>query len=501
MFNIVTPHKYDRIFINCFPSPDANYISVSLLLTRNGTVQKIGIPPSTYGGDRFKNKNCDHLNLKGNLVMASELDAKRVASAYYNSKPTGGYFVWLPDWLVFGTKPKTQTVIYPKQDFSYTTPNMYFNYWPRWYEYVYSIAIKWSTDRRVRVDVRTVITTVGQPSSRTCKRHVTYMEFNEEFTKVRSRQYSNVGEKEFYPLWIDLSLNTYSSISTSSTYLVTQDAPEFPYRSPDIYLRTKGLREKLRRDDSSSFGQLGVETAQGLKVIDFKLGLFLADWFKIGSVFTSFASTLKNVGLKSLSTAYLSYHYGLRLTYNDTKDFFDSFRRTVEAANRDISIARGRLNRTRTITEFGVSKTVTDRYNMMLYCSVFPIAFARFCNKLLVADFFPTTELVWDMIPFSFVVDWFLKVGDELEALDSRTLLSTYDIHSCVYSRRSEVTYLAQELFPGLGGVYQGEITIVDFHRIVSPTCPPYQPFSGIMPTQPFNHWIEGAALIVQRTL
>lgn len=498
MFNIVTPRAYDRIFINIFPGLDTNYCTVSLLASDSKSVSKIGIPPHTYGGDQFKNKNCDHFNIKGTVVALQTGISKRIASAYYNSRPEGGYQVWLPDWITYGTKAKTQTVIIPKQDFHYETPPMYFRRWPRWYRDFHSIHITWVNAYRVKVDCRIVSNQVNSTITN-IQRTVSYCEFNSDYSKIKRRGYTSLNNLDKMAAWIDLSQTAWSLINPNMVYTVPNNSNTFPYTAADIYQRTYKLREKLRSDDSSSFGHLSVDTAQGLKVIDFKLGLFLFDWTKIFTDWKSLVSVVKSPTLKTLSSSFLSYKYGISMTYQDTKEFLGSFRKTVETVANGITRARGRLNRVRSVSFSGVTKECVDQYNMSIYCSVYPASFARFFNSLLVADFFPTTELVWDIIPFSFVVDWFLRVGDELEALDTRTLLSTYDIYSCVYSRRSVITYDVGELFPALKEVYQGELTVVDFHRYVSKSCPPYQPLSGIMPTRPFTHWVEGAALIVQR--
>lgn len=46
----------------------------------------------------------------------------------------------------------------------------------------------------------------------------------------------------------------------------------------------------------------------------------------------------------------------------------------------------------------------------------------------------PNMYLVWDFTPFSFIVDWFLPVGDLCEIVDKSNYLDTFECVSCEYS-------------------------------------------------------------------
>jgi hypothetical protein len=49
-------------------------------------------------------------------------------------------------------------------------------------------------------------------------------------------------------------------------------------------------------------------------------------------------------------------------------------------------------------------------------------------------------EIIWDLIPFSFVVDWFIKVGDWLEGFKVNHLNSSVTILDMCYSIKTQVT-------------------------------------------------------------
>jgi hypothetical protein len=47
---------------------------------------------------------------------------------------------------------------------------------------------------------------------------------------------------------------------------------------------------------------------------------------------------------------------------------------------------------------------------------------------------FPDLHIVWDMIPYSFVVDWFVPVDKNLSAYDELFFADGYDILECLFS-------------------------------------------------------------------
>jgi hypothetical protein len=46
----------------------------------------------------------------------------------------------------------------------------------------------------------------------------------------------------------------------------------------------------------------------------------------------------------------------------------------------------------------------------------------------------PRLSTLWDLVPFSFVVDWLMKIGDKLDSVDSQVKLLAFDIPLIVHS-------------------------------------------------------------------
>lgn len=109
--------------------------------------------------------------------------------------------------------------------------------------------------------------------------------------------------------------------------------------------------------------------------------------------------------------------------------------------------------------------------------------------------FLPTLENVWDLIPYSFVIDWFIGVGDFLERVDSHLRLLRLGIQYVTMSRKKTGTY---DLVPTPSLPFSGTIELVHYQRWTSDQCP-VPPLSAPSNTEPFDHWLEASALLVQR--
>jgi hypothetical protein len=65
-------------------------------------------------------------------------------------------------------------------------------------------------------------------------------------------------------------------------------------------------------------------------------------------------------------------------------------------------------------------------------------ALMRQIRKAYEWDYYPTLGNVWDMIPLSFVVDWFVNVSDIFESVDRMVQARYYDVASILQSVKAE---------------------------------------------------------------
>lgn len=98
----------------------------------------------------------------------------------------------------------------------------------------------------------------------------------------------------------------------------------------------------------------------------------------------------------------------------------------------------------------------------------------------------------WDLIPFSFVIDWFVNVSDCLEAIDANYVMTQR--HKIICTGRSvKCIRMAQGPRGFAGSVYYSWYTRNYTRDIVSPAL------SLELNSNPLNHFIEGTALIVSK--
>jgi len=164
---------------------------------------------------------------------------------------------------------------------------------------------------------------------------------------------------------------------------------------------------------------------------------------------------------KSLQSAWLAYRYQYQTTKLDAEEAIKFVHRYTEL---------GGLSRS--ISCHGSSKIQFKDVDMTCRCraTVLPKELDTFANvwrALYTYGLQPNFYVVWDMIPYSFVVDWFIPVGNLAAVADARSQYSStnYNISRIVFSVSYDVkdddgnifrqyTRWAQGTPPELNGLY-----------------------------------------------
>lgn len=324
----------------------------------------------------------------------------------------------------------------------------------------------------------------------------------------------------FKQVWVDLSTCWPSSASAFTAVSGTSvSSSEFviscPPLTPVEMTRIRGYCASfsyLMGDQYAPSQQEHAQCAQDLAdngvAVDINSIALVGDLMKSRRLFselrkvaTSLGSAVisKNPakGIQALSNVFLSYEYGARLTLNDSVELVSAVQSLLKSHGPGV-VNGYRVSRTQYSSPRATSslrlRTGWRRFVYKLYYKSSPIGLTRALEKLMVWDAYPSAGNLWDLVPLSFVVDWFVAVDDMCEQIDQQFYLSTLDIGGVVWSTKdvfpcsSQVPNSSVKLLNGRVVCYRRRLSSY-LHYI-----PPQLSLAG-----KFNHhYPEATALIVQ---
>lgn len=258
----------------------------------------------------------------------------------------------------------------------------------------------------------------------------------------------------------------------------------------------KGLeqaRTELREKRSDCTQEI-CEQAQNISVNSIALVKELAELF----------FTLKNdpasliPKLRTLADAagiYLSYKYGARLTVRDLNAVTAALQKEVMNEIR-YRISRSSFRTKIPVTIYGVATPIVHEEHYKCLYDALDKGLDNAIRQLYNWDLALSLDNVWDLIPYSFVVDWFVPLGDYLSQIDASVYYSTLPIIDVIYSMKDTV-YLPDALISAYSTVTSGNVWCCKYLRSLSYDLPPILPhFSG---APEFHNFKEFTALLVQR--
>lgn len=237
------------------------------------------------------------------------------------------------------------------------------------------------------------------------------------------------------------------------------------------------------------WSRLAAQAYQKVEFLDFNGIAYISDLCSITSSVQSLAETAKRTGPigKKVANSYLALHYGLKLLAADTKELIRAFRRLSK-----YSLNR-RVSGSTTSETCGIKTTWTYSVHYRFLSQV-SSAYEQLV-KLIDADLDLTN--MWDLTPWTFVIDWFIGVGDVLAAIDGyMSLRQDHEVTDVGYSIKKTRTLSPDQMgFRGMSGTVVA--TSYDrwyTGRLIEPSFLPEQPTNGLA-----NHFVEGAALVISR--
>lgn len=96
----------------------------------------------------------------------------------------------------------------------------------------------------------------------------------------------------------------------------------------------------------------------------------------------------------------------------------------------------------------------------------------------------------WDMLPFSFVVDWFVSIGDTLHSIDVSDLGSKVSIISIINSYKRVIPYVIKPEYS-----VTGTLTRVEYSRSIQHELP--RRVCDVHFNNPTSHLLDGSSLFI----
>lgn len=256
-------------------------------------------------------------------------------------------------------------------------------------------------------------------------------------------------------------------------------------------------------------GDLCMEAVQDTRVININTLMYTKELFEtfdlikstINSAVDLIHGNPKQIA-KEISNLYLSYHYGYRLSIRDTEELIRASVKEINNLHRAQAFTRSMMT-----SEFTYPRpsslagfTVKAAHHCKVWYNQLDTSFSTLLRQLFRWDIFPELGNVYDMIPYSFVVDWFIPFGDILDKIDNHTYSHTLDVYSVEYSTSLTVAGLPVTL-PFFQGMFRGYaspgLSLRYFNRWMEPELS-FPPLELKLQAGPKN-WFPAGALILQR--
>lgn len=175
------------------------------------------------------------------------------------------------------------------------------------------------------------------------------------------------------------------------------------------------------------------------------------------------------------SQVQLAGSYGLNLTVKDTSKILDVMVKNCRRLKHEDRIARSQT----VYTESSSQAFTRVRENYKCFYRNTDTGLAGILNDLYNMDAMLTTQNVWDMIPFSFVVDWFADVESYCDQVDMNGRLAALPIRFVLVGQLKIVDLSAEFISKRLEAT--GFISMEQYNRSGQRTLPTVYPqFSGV---------------------
>lgn len=173
---------------------------------------------------------------------------------------------------------------------------------------------------------------------------------------------------------------------------------------------------------------------------------YLSEIGSWGGTLNAFADFLEGRSIRDAASAWLSYRYGDRLSVKDSKEIMGALLSMIPSPKTLHTTIRN-TRRSRNALRSYWSKIAEEELPLIggyLASTVYLTprdenGLMSMIRTLYEWDAYLSLENAWDLIPFSFVVDWFVNVGDILDSCDRLISAQYYNVRDVVLTAKVSV--------------------------------------------------------------
>jgi hypothetical protein len=198
---------------------------------------------------------------------------------------------------------------------------------------------------------------------------------------------------------------------------------------------------------------------------------------------------------RSWAKAWLAQRYTDRLTIKDTFELLGAIRDKLYEAEKGLAFRESRAVCTGTSYSSLLHSQGTYTLRGRLRCALESRnSLMTSIKKLMDWDVWPTLENTWDLIPLSFVVDWFLNISSILKNIDLMVYEQYLKVETFELSEKVTYPLDVDSLLPG----FSGDLVAARYSRQYRSTIPEVRVLDGWSPSLPSpKNFVDGAALLV----
>lgn len=249
----------------------------------------------------------------------------------------------------------------------------------------------------------------------------------------------NYAAKNIHP--VDITTWTYCRLDTKLVFTTSGVSSNLVSRiCKDVRKFADAAINNLAPPGTTVWSDLCVASIQGCQQVSINSLAYAKDIISLKSEIESVADLIK--GWKNPKTylkSFLSYKYGVPLTISDTKKLvlaIQNFSSDAAVWNKSYSVVKSQSSDNPSLN-YRSSSGFCRTFHYKVYYVPVDNGVLNCIRTLMDWDVWPTLQNDWDLIPLSFVADWFVGVDQLCNRIDASIYSQYLDVKSVVRSTKS----------------------------------------------------------------